>query len=353
MSAPRPAALASVGAASPSLARPTSSPGGRHEHLQAQRTAGVRVVLWRESERQRQKEEERHEELPPWWRVREASATQERLKIWTHEAIEKAAPSRTLIASSSTPDLAVSQSKAEQQLQHKLHEHAQLVSRLQRFALLNEETVLGGDSPRSPQRKGKSSSHTTTVLREHAGLDESRSLFADLLCALRAATTAVVEAVQTCAREQSEETHLNLNLPVLRKAFALPPAGGDGRRQSHQARRPSYEKRPSGFAVYSAERHAAILCGLTTQVMSFMPLPFVQDPLLLMWFDEHSELWQVRRAPRLYWQLASSPLVPSPPRLQPLTSLVLARLGPGLSTDIDRDVRAQSLQGHPARHHRP
>ena len=350
MSGPRPAAFALVGGVSPVLPRPGSSPGGRHEH--AERTAGLRVTLWRERERQRQKEEGAHDELAPWWRVREASATQERLKIWTHEAIEKAAPSRTLIASSSSPEIAVAPSKAEQSLQLKLQEHAQLVSRLQRFALLNEETVLGGDSPRSPQRK-KSSSHTTTVLREHAGLDESRSLFADLLCSLRAATTAVVEAVQACAEEQSQETHLNLNLPVLRKAFALPPAGGDGRRQSHQARRPSYEKRPSGFAVYSAERHAAILCGLTTQVMSFMPLPFVQDPLLLMWFDEHSELWQVRRAPRLYWQLASSPLVPSPPRLQPLTSLVLARLGPGLSTDIDRDVRAQSLQGHPARHHRP
>ena len=237
MSGPRPAAFALVGGVSPVLPRPGSSPGGRHEH--AERTAGLRVTLWRERERQRQKEEGAHDELAPWWRVREASATQERLKIWTHEAIEKAAPSRTLIASSSSPEIAVAPSKAEQSLQLKLQEHAQLVSRLQRFALLNEETVLGGDSPRSPQRK-KSSSHTTTVLREHAGLDESRSLFADLLCSLRAATTAVVEAVQACAEEQSQETHLNLNLPVLRKAFALPPAGADGRRQSQQ-RRPSYK----------------------------------------------------------------------------------------------------------------
>ena len=117
------------------------------------------------------------------------------------------------------------------------------------------------------------------MMKESAGLDESRSLLADLLCALRACMTAVVEAVNECTTEQAGDNYVNLNLPAMRRAFPPINAGVSADEE--------------GFAEYSAQRHTAILCSLVEQVACFIPLPFAHDPLLLKWFDEHSELWQV------------------------------------------------------------
>ena len=152
----------------------------------------------------------------------------------------------------------------------------------------------------------RSPSRTSTVLKETAGVDESRNLLADLLCALRVCMTAVVEAVKACAEQQTSDAFLNLNLPAVRRAFPAgqqPPASAP----SPAAAAEQQEGSPAaaaaavggggggggdGFASFSSNRHSTILCNLVQQVAAFIPLPFNHDPLLLKWFDEHSELWQ-------------------------------------------------------------
>ena len=274
---PRDAAHARLGSAGQfhDPPRPTTAPAYRGQR----QAAAARVGLWRDEQRQKQNAEKKLL-APPWWKAREATATKERLRMWADEALEKATPSRSLKASASSPAIVGTATKCEWQLQQKLREHAQLVARLQRFALLNEETFVGEGA----------TGVKTTVMREVAGLDESRSLLADLLCSYRVATTAVVEAVRACNEDQSDEQHVTLNLPAVKAAFNPKGAAPLKRRASFDKNLPGSDQ---GFAAYSQRRHAAILCQLTTQVGAFMPVPLAHDPLLLKWFDDHSELWQV------------------------------------------------------------
>lgn len=220
---------------------------------EASRVAATRVTLWRNQQRTQRREEAKQQQ-PPWWKQREKEKASLRLELWRDEAIEKAAPPRTLISSgggSSTPVWKRSQ-RAELLLTDKLAEFSQLVARLQRFALLSEEiTVKSSGGNGMLGSAAGVDSRVTTMLRESTSLDESRSLLADLLCALRAAITSVVEAVQACSQEQSSDAHLTLNLPAMRKAFT-PMEEGDAANQ--------------GFASFSSARHRTILVGLTQKV---------------------------------------------------------------------------------------
>lgn len=270
-------------------------------HASARQIAKQRVSWWR-GEARRQRQEERRQEQPPWFKSREAAAAAMRVHLWAKEAVETAAPPRTLItnldlgAALGSMANRAQHTEAEETLQEKLAEFTSLVARLKRYALLNEEVyvvgtpgmaLLGDDDSFSRSTAGGGPSlaasasppRRTTMMKESAGLDESRSLLADLLCALRACMTAVVEAVNECTTEQAGDNYVNLNLPAMRRAFPPINAGVSADEE--------------GFAEYSAQRHTAILCSLVEQVACFIPLPFAHDPLLLKWFDEHSELWQV------------------------------------------------------------
>lgn len=268
-------------------------------HEEARRTASLRIAWWR-GEQRRQRQEEQREQPPPWFKARQAAASALRVKLWAKEACEKAAPPRTLITTTATTLSSpsspgrkprVTPAAAEEVLQQKLADFSSLLARLKRFALLNEEVhMVGSAGLATASTAGASSStRTSTMLRETAGLDEARNLFADLLCALRTCMTAVVEAVQACAAEQHGDDFLNLNLPAVRRAFPPPPASEAA---PAAAAAPTDGGGGGGFAGFSASRHSRILCSVVEQVAAFIPLPFAHDPLLLKWFDEHAEIWQ-------------------------------------------------------------
>ena len=251
-------------------------PRGRrsHSYAAAARDAAIRVASWREGQRQLHAEEEA-KHAPPWFKSRNEAAKKVKISTWRTEALETPPPPRALasLARAASSVQPFTTPSAEEMLNQRLGEFRQLVARLRRFALLNEEVV-------------KACGTRTTAMLETTSLDETRTLFADLLCALRVAIVAVVEAVQTCVTEQTNDAALNLNLPRMRTKFT--PALGET-----QGAVPA----PSpiamqGFSVYSHERHARILCSLTQSLASFLPLPFEQDPLLLNWFDENAEIWQ-------------------------------------------------------------
>ena len=118
-----------------------------------------------------------------------------RLLKWREEAVETAAPPRTLVDHVKTP---VAGGRWQQQpalhgermLHKKLAEYNALVARLQRFALLNaarihEPSTAGNEitvsRTRYAQVVDQSGAHLSTVLCEVAGLDETRSSFADLV----------------------------------------------------------------------------------------------------------------------------------------------------------------------------
>ena len=237
------------------------------------------------------------------------------------------------MSSASAGRVAVQSTAAEETLQQKLADFSSLLARLKRFALLNEEVqipaclastaplrgrppprlgrpsrfgwpaaigaAVGGDVERRP----RSPSRTSTVLRDR-WRRRSRNLLADLLCALRVCDCCG-GGVKACAEQQTSDAFLNLNLPAVRRAFPAgqqPPAS-----PSPAAAAEQQEGSPAaatavgrgggggggdGFASFSSNRHSTSLCYLVQQVAAFIPLPFNHDPLLLKWFDEHSELWQ-------------------------------------------------------------
>ena len=308
----RSSSAATLGSRPPPVSVDDFVPGRVHEA--ARQIAKQRVSWWR-GEARRRRQEERRQEQPPWFKSREAAAAAMRAHLWAKEAVETPAPPRTLITNldlgSALGSMAsrAQHTEAEETLQEKLADFSSLVARLKRYALLNEEVFVvgtpglslpGDDETSTSFKSGNAATaaggppsvaaaasppRRTTMMKESAGLDESRSLLADLLCALRACMTAVVEAVNECTSEQAGDDYLNLNLPTMRRAFPPPSA--------------AMSAEETGFAEYSAARHTAILCSLVEQVACFIPLPFAHDPLLLKWFDEHSELWQVCRYNRL------------------------------------------------------
>ncbi|KOO23054.1 hypothetical protein Ctob_005748 [Chrysochromulina tobinii] len=274
---------------SPSLESiPVTRRGVRPATAAAAREAARRVGQWRDQQRQKRIEEE-EKQGKPWFRERGVSASKLRINAWRAEALETPTPPRSLIGLAMPPGGLGASGRAEQLLNQRLAELEQLVGRMRRFALLNEEHE-NKTSPRLGNRSPKRPSSATTLgeLSKHSSLDERRTMLGDLLCALRVAIVGVVEAVQVCQHEQTNDSCLNLNLPRLREMFSHSTEDGQKRKLSSSG---LGQADASGFAAYSSKRHAAILCSLTAKV-SFLPLPFEQDPLLLHWFDSKAEIWR-------------------------------------------------------------
>jgi hypothetical protein len=274
---------------SPSLESiPVTRRGVRPATAAAAREAARRVGQWRDQQRQKRIEEE-EKQGKPWFRERGVSASKLRINAWRAEALEMPTPPRSLIGLAMPPGGLGASGRAEQLLNQRLAELEQLVGRMRRFALLNEEHE-NKTSPRLGNRSPKRPSSATTLgeLSKHSSLDERRTMLGDLLCALRVAIVGVVEAVHACQHEQTNDSCLNLNLPRLREMFSHSTEDGQKRKLSSSG---LGQADASGFAAYSSKRHAAILCSLTAKV-SFLPLPFEQDPLLLHWFDSKAEIWR-------------------------------------------------------------
>ena len=267
---------------------PVTRRGMRPATAAAAREAARRVGQWRDQQRQKRIEEE-EEQGQPWFRERGVSASKLRINAWRAEALEMPTPPRSLIGLAMPPGGLGASGHAEQLLNQRLAELEQLVGRMRRFALLNEEHEKK-TSPRRGNRSPKRPSSATTLgeLSKHSSLDERRTMLGDLLCALRVAIVGVVEAVHACQHEQTNDSCLNLNLPRLREMFGHSTEDGQKRKLSSSG---LDQADASGFAAYSSKRHAAILCSLTAKV-SFLPLPFDQDPLLLHWFDSKAEIWK-------------------------------------------------------------
>ena len=188
-------------------------------HDAARLAAAARVQQWRDAEREKKREMKR-QESQPWWRAMEVDAEVQRLRVWTKEALETAAPTRTLTPSVGGARAAnTAGASSEQTLRLRLDDFQRLVNRLQRFALLTEETVSGAAAARSPRG--------TSVLIGAAGIDECRGLLADLLCALRVAMTSVVGWCRVPGGA-GRRPKPNLNLPILRRTCSAAAMAADG-----------------------------------------------------------------------------------------------------------------------------
>ncbi|KAL3893566.1 MAG: hypothetical protein SGPRY_014144, partial [Prymnesium sp.] len=155
-------------------------------------------------------------------------------------------------------------------------------------------------------------------------LDGCPEVLVNMLLAVRVHLTLIFEAIIECERQQREDTHVNLNLPFTK--HACKSIERDMIRQrtlTCERMRSSLNEKPNktasnslrslksgvqfksellpvetmplkpgpGFERFSKARHQTILRKLPEE-LTFMPFPFIQDPLLLMWFDDHSCLWR-------------------------------------------------------------
>ena len=219
----------------------------------------VRLAQLRSSQRARAEKEQELDQAfsapPQWWQSVQTQQRSAQLALWAQQAFSKEALENLALSLPPLADEAARHGselpgQCHAELQRQLREYADVTGRLRRFALLCTQPAVGRLSTQ----------------------EERQLILLRLLGALRVAMAGAVEGVQACQADQQR---------YLRSA-AVNGLVADRKAQVKEEQREILRE--------SASCHEETLVALVRQV-AWLPLPFVLDPLLLRWFDEHYEIW--------------------------------------------------------------